>query len=67
MSEYKPQYDLFCPICSHSIGVRGEKTEGFSQYVAWCKNCRCEFVVNYFKVVKYTKPMIERRIQNDDI
>lgn len=50
---YKPKYDLFCPMCNHSIGVRGEKTEIFRQYVAYCRHCKCEFTVNYFVATDY--------------
>ena len=51
---YKPLYDLFCPLCNHSLHVQGERTETFSQYVAYCKHCKCEFTVHYFKAVNYT-------------
>lgn len=57
MSEYKPLYDLFCPLCNRSIGVRGEKTETFNQYVAWCKACKTEFVMNYFVAREYCDPL----------
>ena len=61
MSEYKPLHDLFCPICNHSIGVRGEKTDTFHQYVAYCRHCKCEFTVNYFKVKEYTDVLMKAR------
>ena len=46
--------ELFCPQCQHTLNVLGERTEIFRQYVAYCKQCRCEFTVNYFRAVKYT-------------
>ncbi|MBO5664738.1 MAG: hypothetical protein J6T97_06925 [Bacteroidaceae bacterium] len=52
--EHKPLYDVFCPLCNHSVGVRGERTaEIYHQYVAWCKHCKTEFVISYFKAVEY--------------
>ena len=56
---HKPEYDLFCPLCNHSIGVRGERTDTFHQYVAYCKHCKCEFTINFFKATKY-KDLIRR-------
>lgn len=56
-TQTKPRHDVFCPICNHSIGVYGERTETFSQYVAYCKHCRQEFVLNYFKVTGYDDPL----------
>lgn len=54
MSEFKPLYDLFCPICNHSIGVRGERTgDIYNTYVAYCKHCKTEFQVHYFRAKEY--------------
>ena len=57
MEYAKPQVlkELHCPMCCKSVGVKGERTETFSQYVAYCKDCKCEFTVNYFKAVIYAK------------
>lgn len=46
--------ELFCPICQHTMNVLGERTETFSQFVAYCRRCGCEFTTNYFKVKEYT-------------
>lgn len=44
-------YELHCPLCGKAVGVMGERTETFSQTVAWCKTCRAEFTMHYFKVI----------------
>lgn len=49
----KKQYELFCPICQHSVGVEVERTETYHQHVAYCRNCKTEFVVNFFKATAY--------------
>lgn len=47
--------ELHCPFCLRSIGVIGEQTEIYHQYVAYCKDCGCEFTVNQFKATIYPK------------
>lgn len=51
----KVLYEVHCPICRESVGVIGEKTETYSQYVAYCKECGQEFTVNNFRVKIYMK------------
>jgi len=45
-------YDLHCPLCSKPTGDAVQKTELYSQYIAYCKSCKCEFTVYYFKTVR---------------
>ena len=45
-------YDLFCPLCKRPTGDKGQKTELYSQYIAYCKVCKCQFTVYYFKYLK---------------
>jgi hypothetical protein len=64
--EHKPTYDLFCPICNRSVGVAGERTETYSQYVAYCKHCKCEFTVSYFKATAYRQPLYRAESKGGD-
>ena len=57
MEYTKPQilHELHCPLCRDSVGVIGERTEVYAQYVAYCKACKQEFTVNNFRIKIYMK------------
>lgn len=51
-NKYQIVYELHCPICGKPTGDAVHKTELFSQFIAYCKPCKCEFTVYYVKYVK---------------
>jgi len=54
--------ELHCPICQREIGVRGVKTEVYHQYVAWCRACKTEFVVDYFEAQEFDDALSRKEV-----
>lgn len=52
IDKYKIEYELHCPVCGNFTGDKVHRTEQYSQYIAYCKPCKCEFTVYYFKYVR---------------